>query len=101
MAVSADTIQKWTDQNGIVHYGDFYSAKNAEKSETLKINNTFDQQSYDEGIQRHKDTKELSDKLEKEQVAGDKKREEEKKPVVRPPSSRQARKTTPQKQVEP
>lgn len=101
IAASADTIQKWTDKNGIVHYGDIYSADYVERSETLKINNSFNQQSYDEGMQRHKDTIDLSDKLEKERITEEKKREAEKKPVARAPNSRQARRTVPQKIIEP
>ena len=102
MAASADTIQKWTDANGVVHYGDIYSADHVEqRTESLTINNTFDQQSYDEGIQRHKETIELSDKLEKERIAVEVKREAEKKPVVLAPNSRQARRVLPQRQIEP
>ncbi len=89
MAATADTVKKWTDRDGNVHYGDKKAAEYIKETETLKIKDTYDQQSYDEGVKRHNETKKYADKLEKERLAEEeKKREaEQNKPVSYPPSS--------------
>lgn len=88
IAATADTVKKWTDANGNVHYGDKKAAEYVKGTETLKIRDTYDQQSYEEGVERHKENKIIGDKLEKERIAEEKKREaEENKPVSHPPSS--------------
>ncbi len=92
MAATADTIKKWIDSEGNIHYGDKKSAEYIKGTETLKIKDTFDQQSYDEGVQRHKETKIYADELEKERIAEEaKEREaEQNKPVSHPSSSGRA-----------
>ncbi|GMT41263.1 MAG: hypothetical protein IEMM0001_1998 [bacterium] len=88
MAAMADTVKKWIDTNGNVHYGDKKAAEYVKGTETLKIRDTYDQQSYDEGVERHKENKIIGDKLEKERIAEEEKREaKEDKPVSHAPSS--------------
>ncbi|MFW2438458.1 MAG: hypothetical protein ACN4GR_03710 [Arenicellales bacterium] len=77
MAASADTIKKWTDEKGIIHYGDKKSAEHVKGAETLEILDTYDQQSYDEGMDRHKENIEAGDALEKERITEEAKRIEE------------------------
>ena len=74
---SGDTVKKWTDEKGKVHYGDKKAAENIKGSETLIIEDTYDQQSYDEGIQRHKETEKFADQYEKERLAEEKRKQEE------------------------
>ena len=75
-AATGDVVNKWTDENGKVHYGDKKAAKNVKGATTLKIEDTFDQQSYEEGIQRHQETEEIADDLEKERVQEEEKQRE-------------------------
>ena len=73
---TGDTVKKWTDEKGNVHYGDKKAAKYVEGTETLRIKDSFDQQSYDEGMQRHKETEEFADSQEKERLKEEKKQRE-------------------------
>jgi len=83
---TGDTVKKWTDESGIVHYGDEKAAEYVKGTKTLKIQDTYDQQSYDDGMERHKETAEFADKAEKERLSEeaknreDKEKENEKKP---------------------
>lgn len=77
MAATADTVEKWTDEKGVVHYGDKNAAEYVKGAETLKIQNTYDQQSYDEGMERHKENIEIGDTLEKERITEETNRKEE------------------------
>jgi len=77
LAATADTIKKWTDEKGVIHYSDKKSAEHVKGSETLEIQDTYDQQSYDEGIDRHKENIEIGDTLEKERITEETKRKEE------------------------
>ena len=82
---TADTVKKWTDEQGNVHYGDIKASKGIKKTETLEIKETYDPQAYEEGIQRHKDTEKFGDQYEKERLAEEKKKQEE--ADSRPPST--------------
>jgi phage/plasmid-associated DNA primase len=73
---SGDTVKKWTDEKGKVHYGDKKAAEYVEGTETLKIKDTYNQQSYDEGTQRHKETKKFADSLEKDRLKEEEKKRE-------------------------
>jgi len=77
IAATADTIKKWTDEKGNVHYGDKKAAEYVKESETLEIKDTYDQQSYNEGMERHKENIEIGDTLEKERISEESKRKEE------------------------
>ncbi len=84
----ADTVKKWVDADGNVHYGDKKSSEYIEKTETLKINNTFDPQLYREGVERHKETEEFANKLEQERLEEERKRKlDEVKEHSHPPPS--------------
>jgi hypothetical protein len=85
------TVEKWTDEQGRVHYGDKKAAKNIKGTETLKIEDTFDQQSYEEGMERHRETAEFADKQEKERLAEEAKHKEEEKKENEKKSSPPAR----------
>ncbi|MCK5360358.1 MAG: DUF4124 domain-containing protein [Gammaproteobacteria bacterium] len=88
ITTNADTVKKWTDDQGNVHYGDQKAAKYVKGTKTLEIKDTYDQEAYDEGIERHKETEEIGDQLEKERIVEEEKRkEEENEPVSPPPSS--------------
>jgi len=76
IASAADTITKWTDENGKVHYGDTSAVKFTEEPKTVEIRETFDQKSYNEARERHKETKEIGDNMEMERLAKEKKRRE-------------------------
>ena len=57
--VTADEIKKWTDAEGRVHYGDKKAAiENPANVETLDIEDTFDQQAYDDAMERNRETEE-------------------------------------------
>lgn len=77
MAAAADTVEKWTDEKGVVHYGDKKAAEYVKGSETLKIQDTYDQQSYNEGMERHKETLEIGNTLENQRITEDTKRKED------------------------
>ena len=88
MPAGADSVKKWTDEKGNVHYGDKKAAEYAEGTETLEIKDSFNQQSYEEGVVRHKETKELADSLEKERLKEEEKlKAEEARDVKAPPKS--------------
>ena len=90
---TADTVKKWTDEQGNVHYGDIKASKDIKKTETLEIKDTYDPQAYEEGIQRHKDTKEFGDQYEKERLSEEKQKQEEaasKPSSTAPPAGRTA-----------
>jgi hypothetical protein len=74
---TADTIKKWTDKDGTVHYGDQEAAENVDKAKSLNIDDTFDQQAYEEGVERHKEVEEFGDKLEKSRIEEAKQEAEE------------------------
>lgn len=76
---TGDIVKKWIDEKGKVHYGDEKASKNVKGSETLIIEDTYDQQSYEEGLQRHNETEKLADEFEKERLAEEEKRETEEK----------------------
>ena len=80
----AGTIKKWTDENGIVHYGDQKAAKNIKGTQTLNIDETFDEKSYEEGVERHEEVKEFGDEMEKERIKEEKRKAEEER-LNRPP----------------
>jgi hypothetical protein len=63
---SGQTIEKWVDKNGEVHYGDKNAAKNIEGAKTLDIKDTVDPKAYEEGIERNKETEKFLQKQERE-----------------------------------
>ena len=79
-----------------MHYGNTDSADYVESSETLNINDTFDQESYDAGLIRHKENQQVGDQYEKQRTAEEKERQKiekikkelkQKKAAKVPPSS--------------
>lgn len=85
---NGDTIKKWVDEKGVVHYSDGEAAENVE-AETLKIENTYDQEAYDEGVKRHQETEKFADEYEKERLTEEKEREieESQRPKATVPAS--------------
>lgn len=51
--IAADTIQKWMDDSGQVHYGDSVPASNLSQSRPLEIQNTFDPVAYEQAVKRN------------------------------------------------
>jgi hypothetical protein len=51
-AIAGD-IQKWVDSEGVTHYGDKPAAADQSDVETLTIQDSFDQQAYDEATERN------------------------------------------------
>lgn len=51
--IAADTIQKWTDDSGRVHYGDSAPASNITQGRSLEIQNTFDPVAYEQAVKRN------------------------------------------------
>lgn len=84
MITMADTIKKWTDKDGVVHYGDPEAAEHIKGTTTLKLEDSFDEQAYQEGVERHKEVKDFGDKMEKEREAEEKQKAEEER-LNRPP----------------
>ena len=67
-AANSDTVRKWVDEKGVVHYSDGEAAENIKGAETLKLENTYDQEAYDEGLKRHQETKKVADEYERERL---------------------------------
>jgi hypothetical protein len=88
-AATGDVVKKWTDEKGQVHYGDKKAAEDVKGAKTIKIEDTFDQQSYEEGIQRHQETEEIADDLEKQRIQEEEKQREleQSKPSAPPPAA--------------
>jgi hypothetical protein len=49
----SDTIQKWTDESGHVHYGDRPPAATPHKIERLEIESNFDPVAYERAMKRN------------------------------------------------
>ncbi len=49
----SDSIQKWTDASGQIHYGDKPPPADARSSQRIKIYSHFDEQEYKEAMQRN------------------------------------------------
>jgi len=86
---TAEPIKKWVDEAGKVHYGNTKSEKYIDSAETLKIRDTYNQKSYEEGIKRHKETEILGQQYEKERLAD----EEEKKKIEKKEEANKERKS--------
>ena len=76
---NGDTVRKWVDEKGVVHYSDGEAAQNIEGVETLKLENTYDQEAYEEGLKRHEETEKFADEYERERL-----KEEEERETVKP-----------------
>ena len=76
--VQAEEIKKWIDENGQVHYGDKKAVTdNAVEVEKLKVDDTFDQQSYDDAMQRNAETEKALEEYQQERdVQAQREREE-------------------------
>ena len=48
----AETVKKWIDEQGRIHYGNSNAASDAE---TVEIMDTFDEKAYQEGVQRYEE----------------------------------------------
>lgn len=80
-AMAAD-IKKWVDSDGRTHYGERPEGIEAEAVETLNIEDTFDQQAYDEAVQRNEEREKRLAESDKENAKAEKeavKAEEERK----------------------
>lgn len=77
-AATAETVKKWVDEKGIVHYGDKKAAATVKDAKTLKIEDTFDAKAYEEGLQRHRETEALVKEYEEERAQQEKVADEEK-----------------------
>ena len=77
-AATAETVKKWVDEKGIVHYGDKKAAATVKDAKTLKIEDTFDENAYEEGMQRHRETEALVKEYEEERAQQEKVADEEK-----------------------
>jgi len=78
LAATAETVKKWVDEKGIVHYGDRKAAAAVKDAETLKIEDTFDANAYEEGLERHRETEALVKEYEDERAEQEKVADEEK-----------------------
>lgn len=77
-AATAETVKKWVDEKGIVHYGDKKAAATVKDAKTLQIEDTFDEKAYEEGLQRHRETEALVKEYEEERAEQEKVADEEK-----------------------
>jgi hypothetical protein len=77
---SAETVSKWIDVNGRLHYGDNWQVKKPASESTLVINDTFDEASYKAASRRYSEyekelklkEKQRKDKAKKEKRSGKK-----------------------------
>ncbi len=83
IAMAAD-IKKWVDSDGRTHYGERPDGVEAEAVETLMIEDTFDQQAYDEAVQRN-------DEREKRLAESDKENEKAEKEAAKAEEERKER----------
>ena len=51
--VFSDSIQKWTDTSGQVHYSDKPPPSSARIKQQIKIHDSFDESAYDEAVKRN------------------------------------------------
>ena len=72
-----DTIQKWTDESGQVHYGDNPPAAIAGEIERLQIDNSFDPIAYEQAEERNNALYREINLIEKREAAEAKKAEKD------------------------
>ena len=83
-AANGDTVRKWVDEKGVVHYSDREDAGNIEGAETLKLENTYNQEAYEEGLKRHEETEKLADEYERERLKAEEEQERIERETVKP-----------------
>lgn len=66
---SAEEVNKWVDDKGKVHYGNVPPATEAMPVKKLEIKETFDQKEYEKAKERHIETEQFGEELEKERKA--------------------------------
>ena len=71
----AETVKKWIDEQGRIHYGNSNAAIDAE---TVEIMDTFDEKAYQEGVQRYEEMEKFLDEFEQERQTGEERLDEEK-----------------------
>ena len=81
---NGDTVRKWVDEKGVVHYSDGEAAENIEGVETLKLENTYDQEAYEEGLKRHEETEKFADEYERERLKEEEERARIERETVKP-----------------
>jgi len=72
-----DTIQKWTDESGQVHYGDNPPAAIAANIEHLQLDNNFDPVAYEQAVERNSALYREINQIEKREAAEAKKAEKD------------------------
>lgn len=76
--LQADEIKKWIDDDGVVHYGDKKAdTGDAVEVEKFKADDSFDQKSYDDAMQRNAETEKSLDEYQKEREEKEKREREE------------------------
>lgn len=74
----ADEITKWIDEDGNVHYGDKKAVTDdAVEVEKLKVDDSFDQQSYDDAMQRNAETEKALEEYQTEREEKEQREREE------------------------
>lgn len=51
--VFSDSIQKWTDASGLIHYGDNSPPAGASNKQKIEVHNSFDESSYKAAMKRN------------------------------------------------
>ena len=74
---SAEEVNKWVDDKGKVHYGNVPPATEAMPVKKLEIKETFDQKEYEKAKQRHVETEQFGEELEKERKADEERKSKE------------------------
>ena len=72
-----DTIQKWIDESGQVHYGDNPPAAIADNIKHLQIDNNFDPVAYEQAVERNSALYREINQIEKREAAEAKKAEKD------------------------
>lgn len=49
----SDSIQKWTDASGQIHYGDNSPPQDSKNNQRIEVHSNFDESSYEEAIKRN------------------------------------------------
>ena len=81
---NSDTVRKWVDEKGVVHYSDGEAAENIKGAQTIKLESTYDQEAYEEGIKRHEENEKFAEEYEKERLKEEEEREKIKQETVKP-----------------
>ena len=78
-AASPDTVQKWVDSEGMVHYGDTPPKETPRQLELMNIQNNFDVREFESAIKRNseleKEIRKIAQREQKHTISAEKRLE--------------------------